>query len=335
MFDAESHPQADHGYRPRRYVFITGRGRSGSNRLTDALDCHENAFCRSEPSGPRESYFRRLPQGFIANDLGRDFLADWRRAIALTTSELSDRDRVFATFKTFKRSWLHAEFASRVFPKKKLRQALGLVLPKMAGEVWPSSYIYDEEKIRSEATLVIKVLTRPGWILNAFPHEENMRLVLNIRSPKPFIQSWLYRYVGRRDPERVFRESAETLDDVLAHYGQPPLASTAYSEEALIRAELWRWRYANEQIFDACKNSDRFTYVTYEAFDADPIAECERLYAFAGLDMDAAARRRIETLENKIFAPRPKRTENDALIDRLVEEIAAPSPLMSLLDSGA
>jgi len=57
----------------RKYVIVTGHGRSGSNLILDMLDCHEATFCRNESNKLKSSKLSRLPTPLLAEDLDSDF----------------------------------------------------------------------------------------------------------------------------------------------------------------------------------------------------------------------------------------------------------------------
>jgi hypothetical protein len=73
------------------------------------------------------------------------------------------------------------------------------------------------------------------------------------------------------------------------------------TEARLIESELWRWRYTNEAMYAALKDSERYTSVTYDAFSADPGAETRHLFAFAGLSADNRHEAAVASMENKMF----------------------------------
>ncbi len=310
------------------YLIIAGQGRSGSNRILDVFDCHPRTFCRNEANAVAGSALAPLLPGFFPSG-DPAFAARWREAFAAACGELSVRDRITGARKTWVNP-IRGTLSASVLRRDKLRRALGVVAPP--AQVWPAATLgYADAARLREAYPVFKILLCSGWILDAFEREPGMRVILNIRAPKAFLLSWRHRYVGVHAPaETAFGQNMQGMKKILAHFGRDDAALSGYSEAALLRSELWRWRYINEALFAPFAGRERFTTVTYERYDADPSGEARRLFAFAGLGLDVATEKRIAALRNSLFPDKAPPYPHAALLDDIVEEVLAGSPLKAL-----
>jgi hypothetical protein len=177
---------------------------------------------------------------------------------------------------------------------------------------------------------VLKLLLCQGWLLDAFPHEPKMRLILNIRSPKPFLRSWRHRYVEGATAEFVFGQNLLTLERILDHFGRSDAGIRSFSEANLLKSELWRWRFVNEPLYRAFSGHERFAMMTYERFETDPPGVSQDLFAFAGLDMDDAVNRRTGQLTNSLFRVKAPPYRHEHLLDEAVSDVLSDSPLLAL-----
>lgn len=312
--------KSDHAA-PSQYLIIAGHGRSGSNRLLDAFDCHSETFCRNEPNRPDGSPFLELPDGFFSGQQD-GFAERWMETIDQASRQISVRDRLTAEDKSFVRSQLRKAFARQVFLRLKPRRLVSALAPSLRTQTSPAVPFYAEPGSLDSVYPVFKILLTSGWIADAFHQDQRMKVILNIRAPKPFLRSWKHRYADPTGVERVFQENLESLPRILDHFGASAKMPAAFNERALYESELWRWRYVNELLLERLSGQARFTTVTYEDFEASPAAESARLYQFAGLEIDDKTRRKIEAMENTLFKPRPaKAHEDDGLLEDVIENV--------------
>ncbi len=310
-----------------RYLVIAGHGRSGSNRLLDAFDCHPAVFCRNEPNKPSGSPFLKLPDGFFPSQRA-DFADLWKPTIDQAARQISVRDRLRGVGKDFVRSPIRRAYARHVFLRARPRKAAALFAPSLRSQTSPAEPHYAEPGLVSLAYPVFKILLTPGWLIDAFDGDPRMRVILNLRAPAGFLRSWRHRYAEAAGVEEVFRANLNSLPRILQHFGAEGLAPHGFSEAALYESELWRWRYVNEIMLQRLKDSARFTAVTYEAFDSDPVGQSERLYAFAGVEMTAGVRDKIRLLENRLFKPRTNtRFRDEPLVAAAIDKVLEGSPL--------
>lgn len=315
---------------PDEYLIITGHGRSGSNRLLDAFDCHPKTFCRNEANSAEDSSLGPLRPGFFPSG-DPEFASRWRKAFAMARREIGVRDRISDARKTYI-DGVSSALARAVLPRAKARRAFSAFFPSLKRKMWPATALgYANAAKLDGAYPVLKMLICPGWILDVFDREPGMRVILNIRAPKPFLLSWRHRYVDLHTPaETVFRENMLGMEKILAHFRRADPSLEEYGEAALLRSELWRWRYIYESLYRAFAGYDRFTVSTYEGYDADPSGEARRLFAFAGLEMDAATESRIGALRNSLFPDKAPPYPHVALLDEIVADVLEGSPLPAL-----
>lgn len=312
------------------YIIIAGHGRSGSNRILDVFDRHPNVFCRNEPNAIPGSLLHALPPGMFPSGDAR-FVDKWRAAIDGASGELSVRDRIGDVRKTYV-DFPTGLLGQVVLPRQQGRRLFSAFAPSLRNPVWPATALgyANPHKLR-DACPVLKILLCPGWILDVFDHEPRMRVILNVRAPKPFLRSWRHRYVGEHaPPETVFRHNSRSLERILTHFGRTDASLDAFSEENLLKSELWRWRYVNETLYRAFSGHARFNVVTYEEFDANPLETAEALFAFAGLAMDDGVKRRISGLKNELFKGKPPAGQSDSLVEDVIADVLAGSPLTDL-----
>ena len=265
----------------RPYLIIAGHGRSGSNRLLDAFDCHPRTLCRNEPNETKGSVFSELPPGFFPAGENPDFIDRWRGVIAKAALEISERDRIGERSKAYIASPAHKLFAQIVLARRRVRGALGAVIPDLRGEQWPAApFIANRDRL-ANAFPVFKMLLCQGWIMDAFEREPELRVIHNIRAPKPFLISWRRRYVKPTGPEQVFQDNLQDLDQILGFFGRKSLRSEGFSEASLFESELWRWRFVNEVALPAPATASRDIRLgpPMTRFEKDPVGEAERLYS--------------------------------------------------------
>jgi hypothetical protein len=319
-------PRMDH-------VVIVGHGRSGTNLLLDIADCHPWTLCRNEPNEVLGSRLARLPDGFgSVTDHGGTFPAAWREAVMEARSRRSARDRLWSFTKAYVRSPLHAALVRRALEPASLRR-LRRAARLGGGDEWalPSAVLRRDAMARS--TLVLKILLQPHWQTQTHAAEPRQRVAHVVRDPVAFIRSWHARYVLQTvgDPEAVFRDNLRQWPLIGARLGAAAHLPTAYSPEALVRSETLRWRYVNEVLFEGLRGSARYCVFNYRFLVHNRTQAAERMFAFAGLEMDAETRARIGRVENTLFAPRPQGALDEAMVRAVVAEAIHGSPLCDLL----
>jgi len=198
----------------------------------------------------------------------------------------------------------------------------------------PGLYV---DRARLAGTLLVLKGFRPGLIRRLHDTDPRVRVVHNIRRPEAYLRSWYNRFALGRDPGAVLARQRGGLERLRPVFGIGPERLDPDPLTAMLEAQLWQWRYRNETLVAALGDSPRYTVSHYDRAEADPVGEARRLYAFAGLDWDAATAARVSAMRNTLFA-RPHRQSLDAArLARAVERALADSPLRAMLgaDAGA
>jgi len=107
----------------RKYVVITGHGRSGSNLLLDMMDCHEATFCRNEPNELKLSRLSGLPNPLMPEALPADFSCQFSAALEEAAVCNGARDRVRHSHKQYARGHVLGGLSGVFMSRGKLRKA--------------------------------------------------------------------------------------------------------------------------------------------------------------------------------------------------------------------
>lgn len=311
----------------QKHVTIVGHGRSGTNLALDLFDCHRNTFCRNEPNELAGTGFDALGDAFFAQPEVPDFPARWQAAVTKTIRSCGVRDR-FGPDKIYFRSSLRTRIGQEVMSRATLRAPLLFG----SGEEWPCPGFYYDKPAQARALPVLKILLTPAWILQAHDAFPTQHIVHVVRPPAGFIQSWWNRYVTGigGGPEKVFADNQPSVQRILAHFGREEMPAT-YSQQGLLVSELWRWRYMNELLLESLHGDPRYLLAPYADLTQNRLSWAERLYDFAGLEMDDAARAKIASMENTLFGARKTDAVDPALIAEATEQVLSDSPWAEML----
>lgn len=310
----------------QKHILVVGHGRSGTNMVLDLLDCHPDTFCRNEPNELVGTAFTDLGDAMFPEPDRAGFEANWRRSIARTIRASGARDR-FVTDKDYFRSDWRARIGQSLMSRGKIRACL---LPRSGGKVveeWPCPGLYYDSAAQARALPVLKILLCPAWTLRAHDLIPSQHVVHVVRRPQGFIQSWWGRYVTGigGGPEKVFADNQPSLIRILKYFGHTQDMAPAYSLEALVASELWRWRYVNEVMLAQLSGSPRYLKLAYEEVMADKLHWAKNIYGFAGLEMTPASRHAVKTMENTLFGARKPDGLDPALVADAIEQVMAGS----------
>lgn len=298
--------------------------------LLDLLDQHEDTLCRNEPNAG--GVIGALPKTPFEDDLDDSFMESWRQAIASARLRQSGRDRFAVAHKSYLRAAPLSRPGLKIIGSRTARSALGRVFPAYRQFEWPMpGWIYDHSKL--PAAFPIFKMGVPGWVLKVHAAEPGQQILHIVREPAGFLQSWWNRYVLTRagGPEAVFAESLRDLDGILTRLGKEPGQFTDYSKEALIEAQLWRWRYANETVLASLGSSPRYHLVRYREARQEPVATARRLYAALGLSFTDTHARRIAGLKQTLFTTPHSEKLDAGLVDEMVGKVMKDSPCREML----
>lgn len=311
----------------QKHIVIVGHGRSGTNLALDLFDCHRNTFCRNEPNELAGGGFDGLGDPFFAQGAAPDFPARWQAAVTGAIRCNGARDR-FGLDKAYFRAPLRTRIGQEIMSRASLR---ALLLPKSGGqaaEAWPCPGFYYDKSTQARALPVLKILLTPAWILQAHAAFPSQHIVHVVRPPAGFLQSWWSRYVTGigGGPEKVYADNQPSLPGILAHFGRSDDAPGDYSTHNLLVSELWRWRYMNEVLLAGLQGDTRTLLAPYAELMQDRLSWAERLYDFAELEMDDAARAKVAAMENTLFRARTSDSLDPALIKEATEQVLSDSP---------
>ncbi len=157
--------------------------------------------------------------------------------------------------------------------------------------LWLPGYCrWIEDQDMTAAYAYLKVLLqvlqwqRPGqrWVLKTPAHLENLDVLLNVFPSARIIQT-------HRDPQRT----TASFSSMLAHgFG-------VFSDQVDAPAVARLWLNLNGAMVESAwqvrqSHPDAFLDVSYYDLMKDPIAQVERIYAFAGIELSDAARQAME-----------------------------------------
>ena len=310
------------------HVFITGRGRSGSNLMLGILQCHTGVFSRNEPNELPGSVMAALPDGFYPDPLPEGFAVAWHDALERAAARKGLRDGKGPPERDWYRSPRHGWISERLGQSHRLRRMLGRLRPSAGGPEWCLSRRLVDPEALARSLPVYKILRQPRWLLETHDRDAGQRVILVVRPPMAFLQSWNGRYVNvvPQGPEGVFADNMATVEPILAYFGRSFISGRAFSTAALWESELWRWRYVNEVLHTGLQGSDRYQLVSYGEMTADRCGTARRIYDWLGLELDAACARRLERLGN-IFSERRLDSFDSGLAQDLIDGVLEGSTL--------
>jgi hypothetical protein len=308
------------------YVLISGKGRSGSNRLLDMFDASRRTVCRSEVNKIPGSAFNGIGGELFPEDFGSAQLDALRGAIRGAGIKRSARDRLSQTDKVYLTAAGRAVFPSMA--KTRFRKFLSAVGVIGDASEWtlPGALLSDEGMTR--ARIILKLNACPTWATALVQADEQCRILHNIRDPFDYLQSWYNRFIRDRKGLSSFEENFSDVPRLLKHFGREnPNRLRQPIEENLIEVELWRWRYINERLLSLEAYPDSYMRVTYSDIEEDLLGAARRIFAFADLPLGPEEEARIGAIRNVLFQ-KPHTTHLDAeLCERLIGEVLEDSPL--------
>jgi hypothetical protein len=312
-----------------QHVVVTGHGRSGTNLVLDLLDASANTICRNEANEIPDACLNRLEPGYFPPET-QDAEVFW----ALLNDSIyyrSNRDRFRYWHKNFYRQTLLQSTYLNMLQHSHLRKALH---PLTAGKEWKlPDGIYNRQAVAA-AVAVHKILLWPGRLLSAHEALDKLKLIHVIREPEGFLQSWYGRYVLHHPNggEQVFADNRSSVVRIMSCFGRDAetLYAGGYTLKALLESEMWRWRYANEVMFDALSGSQRYLLVTYADAVHRKSEVAEKLANFCGVQFDEGMRKRIGQNENTLFANRKQHLLDPTLVDEVSHRVLESSTLSAV-----
>jgi len=280
------------------YVLIVGQGRSGTNWLLQLLDRSARTFCRNEPYGAVESPLNALNRHrFVVRSDQRELEAQWDEAARWTSCHMGDRDprvpvrkhhiyepsRLLGPYR-----WVHGP---------RLRGVLSRFSPSLRGQEWPVPWWLGNAGRLASSLPVLKLVAPPGWASFVLKQRPGIPVIHIIRHPGGFLNSWSKRYLATQEREAVRRANQERLRDIV---GEDPAWGAVFGDIEAMDAEeseLCYWRYANEVVYLAGRESVDYHNIAYEDLVADPVGVMKPLYEACGLVLDESIERSVRKTE--------------------------------------
>lgn len=315
---------------PRSYVLISGKGRSGSNRLLDMLDTSRLTVCRNEVNAIPGSDFARVGGELFPEDFGSVHLSALRDAISRADVRRSARDRLSQVDKEYLSVVGRAGLG--ITGKHRLRRVLSVTgLIDDPGE-WDLPDLFLNKDRMSHVRLVLKLNSCPAWAMALGKEDERCKILHNIRDPFEYLQSWYNRFIKKHAGTSSFESRFEDVPRLLAHFGRDDADRLRQpTEENLVEVELWRWRYINERLQSLAPLAGRYLLITYPEMEADIVGAAKKVFDFADLPFGHQEEMRVTTMRNVLFQTPHSASLDPELCENLVSKILEDSPLRPLL----
>ena len=143
-------------------------------------------------------------------------------------------------------------------------------------------WIGDQAKLtQAYAVLKINQSARVAiWLLKNRPQVPVFHIV---RHPGGRLNSWLNRFLAKRDTAYIEQRNKERLREVLSI--SPEWAGTFgdIGTMSIAESEMWFWRYVTENIHRAGEGVDSYQLLLYENLAQDPVVTAQQIYQFCGL----------------------------------------------------
>jgi hypothetical protein len=255
-----------------QYVFLTGRGRSGTTWLGQILNTYHNCVYKYEPflpskSSPFQTWKDRLDGNYDLEELRSSF---WSLC-----------------------SKCYFGVDNPPFPEKSFRQQPGALLHLFYGlgkRIDPLKYLYEfygRPQLNRDTAVLIKDVNFPIYLLPHLSQVLQPYLIAMVRNPFANIASYLKGIkLGLFDSDRQqdinrFKNSLNTPEGKqLAHY------SSQLESMSVAQFEALRWRFQAEALVEYAKNYPKSMIVVYEDLCLDPLSKTKKIFDFLGWQID-------------------------------------------------
>ena len=271
----------------KKYIVITGNGRSGTNWVLDILNMSPLTHCRNEPHRISSSPLHYTTQTWKAGSDIPKMIDRWDQAAAWTASTFGERDPRTVTPK--KHIYTYAKTLNFInLPlRPKVRKFMGVFLPSLNQAEWPIPWWMGSQQSLKEAVAVFKVINIDArhiiWLLENRPH---VPIIHVVRHPGGRLNSWLNRFLSAQDKTTILDRNRRRLEtirmfdkDWAQHFGD-------IDDMDVIETEVWLWRYFNEALYKVGQQHSQYLCLTYEDIVQDPLNYAAKLYDFCGLSWD-------------------------------------------------
>ncbi len=315
----------------QRCVLVSGNGRSGSNRILDMLDASSETVCRNEPHAIEGGQFFEFDGRLFEEDLSFEKIQRMRQTFENALYRRSQRDRLNFKHKNFINRLGRA--SSVPMSKARFRNSLHALGVLQSPNEWTLLDRSLKKDLLARAVLVLKLPNAPAWCCAMAKENPNCLIVHNVRSPVEFLQSWYNRFIKTGVGFSSFEENFEDIPRILSFFGRADserLRET--TEENVIEANLWRWRYVNEKLLEVSDLPRQYKRVTYRDVGRDPLGTAESLYNFCGLPFDTETRARINSMKNTLFSNPHKFALDQSICNKLADRVLEDSILDEIVE---
>lgn len=254
-----------------QYVFLTGRGRSGTTWLGQILNTYQNCIYKYEPFLPS----KLSPFQTWKDRLDSDYdLAEMRSSFWSLCCKC------------------YFGIDNPPFPDKNFRKQSGYLLHLLYGlgkRIEGFQYLYElygRTQLDRDTAILIKDVNFPIHLLPDLDRVLQPYLISLIRNPFANIASYLKGIdlgLFERDRSRdinSLRKEIDTPEGNLAHY------SDRLEDMSVAQFEAVRWRYQVESLVEYTKNYPQSIVVVYEELCLDPLGKTQEIFNFLGWQLE-------------------------------------------------
>jgi len=310
-------------------IVISGKGRSGSNRALDMLDCSRLTSSRNELNEIVGGEFHGIDGELFDEDLTPSGQAALLAAIERAGRRRSARDPFVRRDKVYLNGL--GRLALAPMSKTRLRNIAERIGAMDSANEWNlSSSLLSTEVHRMHT--VIKLNSCPAWSRFLITNG-HAKILHNIRNPFDYLQSWYNRFIIRKNIGNTsLIKNMHSAESIVNFFGLQKLdLFSKIDERSLVYVEMARWRYINERLYEMRRHSDSYIRVTYAEFEADAVATAEKIYDFARIPFDAAVSSKVADLPNRLFGTPHEQVLDLDLCRKAVAEVLSDSPLNEIL----
>lgn len=254
-----------------QYVFLTGRGRSGTTWLGQILNTYQNCIYKYEPflaskSSPFQTWKDRLDGDYDLEEMRSSFWSLCNRC--------------------------YFGVDNPPFPDKNFRKQSGYLLHLLYGlgkRIDRFQYLYElygRTQLDRDTAVLIKDVNFPIHLLPDLSQVLQPYLIALVRNPFANIASYLKGInLGMFESDRErdissLKKALDTPEGNLAHY------SDRLEDMSVAQFEAVRWRYQVESLVQFTKDYPQSTIVVYEDLCLDPLGKTREIFDFLGWQID-------------------------------------------------
>jgi len=267
----------------QKYALITGHGRSGTNWLLDIFNASHQTFCRNEPNEVHDSPCNQLHPLWHVTASMSDMDVSWDELAACMASSMGERDHRLIAPKDYVHP-LSQKLGIAYFPARpKILPALRVFLPPLRSGEWEMPWWIGDQSKLTQAYAVLKINQSARiaiWLLKNRPQVPVFHIV---RHPGGRLNSWLNRFLAKRDVAYIRQRNRDRLREVLRISPEWCDIFGDIDAMSIAESEMWFWRYVTESIHRTGEGVDNYQLLLYENLAQDPMAIAQQIYQVCGL----------------------------------------------------